>query len=400
MYIVCIMSLVWRTGTTDDANRGPMTPGDAFAFRIIVTAVLSLGLIYSALIGSTLRRYGEMMDQAWHRRIVSWINGTVTPAPAESRFGPSPNLYSTDMPYPHSKKRANRSKPSPTHSHISHSSSRPAFRQPTPPAEFSFSNLAWEHDRGADPKHRVIVSQLASKDESLSRNLKIPVDASTPLPPFSSVSAPTPAHPLHLLEEIPDEVYHEMMNDPGLSQVPIKLARFLLLTFEDDHPLDVPPSDKELNACHMTKDLWKALQTVSVISLKCLPFRSTKQPQDTQQFGYPLHPGDMAGALHEWNRNIFSRYGVQIALCKEFTDAESSRFALYCFSTANVLPPAEGDNYSPLPEGLRRLDIFDFSSAPINTVADVPTLVTEDSAADCYGVTKISLISSNLDVSG
>ena len=73
MYIVCIMSLVWRTGTAVDADRGPMTPKDAFTFRIIITAVLSLGLIYFTLIASTLRRYGEMMDQAWHRRIVGWI---------------------------------------------------------------------------------------------------------------------------------------------------------------------------------------------------------------------------------------------------------------------------------------------------------------------------------------
>jgi hypothetical protein len=224
--------------------------------------------------------------------------------------------------------------------------------------------------------------------------LKIPINASTPYPPFSFVSTPTPAHPLHLLQAIPDEV------DPSLSQVPIKLARFLLLAFEGDHPLDVPPSEKELNACHMTKDLWKALQTVSVASLKFLSFHSTIKSQDAQQFEYPLHPGDMADVLHEWNTKIFSRYGVQIALCKEFTDAESSRFALYCFSSAKALPPAEGDNYSPLPEGLRRLDIFDFSSAPINTVLDVPILVTEDDPADRHGARKISLISSNLDDSG
>ena len=81
LYIVCIMSFVWRTGTTDDADRGPMTPEDAFAFRIIVTIVLSLGFVYFILIASTLRRYGEMMDKAWHRRIVGWINDTVAPVP-------------------------------------------------------------------------------------------------------------------------------------------------------------------------------------------------------------------------------------------------------------------------------------------------------------------------------
>jgi hypothetical protein len=192
MYIVCIMSLVWRTGTTDDADRGPMTPKDAFAFRIIVTAVLCLGLIYFALIASTLRRYGEMMDQAWHRRIVGWINDTVAltpysavgsghiptnpvplmnpPAsvakyqpPAESGFEPTFNVYSTDRPYPESKSPTIRSKSSSARSHIPHSSSKPALRPPTPHAEFSFSNLAREHDNGADDKRRVIFSQLASK---------------------------------------------------------------------------------------------------------------------------------------------------------------------------------------------------------------------------------------------
>ena len=50
------MSLVWCTGTMDDADRGPMTPKDAFAFQIIITAILSLGLIYFTFIASTLRR--------------------------------------------------------------------------------------------------------------------------------------------------------------------------------------------------------------------------------------------------------------------------------------------------------------------------------------------------------
>ena len=414
MYIVCIMSLVWRTGTTDDADRGPMTPEDAFAFRIIVTAVLSLGLIYFVLIASTLRKYGEMMDQAWHRRLAGWINDTVTPAPyryvctspvplvdppsvTKYQRPPKPrfNLYSTDRPYPEPKSPTIRSKSSSARSHIPHSSSKPALRPPTPHAEFSFSKIIQEHDHSVDDKQ-----QLASKDANLSRDLKIPINASMPPSPFSPVSAPTPAHPLHLLEAISDEAYHEMVIDPNLSQEPIKLARLLLLSFEGDHPLDVPPSEDELKACHMTKELWKELQTVSVASLKCLSFHSTIKPQDAQRFWYPLHPENMALTLHVWNTKIFFGRGAQIALCETFTDAESSWFTLYCFSSAKALPPAEGDNYSPLPEGLRRLDIFDFSPPPINTVPDVPILVTEGDLADRHGARKISLISSNLDVSG
>ena len=416
MYIVCIISLVWRTGTTDDADRGPMTPEDAFPLRIIVTAVLSLGLIYLALIASTLRRYGTPMDQAWHRRIEGWINERAAgsgdilttpvplvdpPTPVTKRQPPAEPIFnSTDGPYPESKSPTIRSKSSSARSHVPHSSSKPALRPPTPHAEFSFSNLAREHDHGADDKHRVIVSQLTSKDENMSRDLKILINASTPPPPFSPVSAPTPAHPLHLLEAISDEVYHEMVIDPNLSQEPIKLARLLPLSFEGDRPLDVPPSEDELKACHMTKELWKELQTVSVASLKCLSFYSTIKSQDAQRFWYPLYPENMARTLHEWNTKIFFGHGAQIALCETFTDAESSWFALYCFSSAKALPPAEGDNYSPLPEGLRRLDIFDFSPPPINTVPDVPILVTEDDPADRLGARKISLISSNLDVSG
>ena len=108
----------------------------------------------------------------------------------------------------------------------------------------------------------------------------------------------------------------------------------------------------------------------------------------------------MAHTLHKWNTDIFFWHGAQIALCEAFTDAELSRFALYCFSSAKALPRAEGDNYSPLPEGLQRLDIFDFSLPAINTVVDVAILVTEDDPADCHEARKMSLISSNPDVSG
>ena len=529
------MSLVWRTGTTDDAGRGPMTPEDAFPFRIIVTIVLSLGLIYFVLIASTLRRYGEMMDQAWQRRIVDWINDTVTmvpygvtgrghipttpvplvdppteyqpPAdsgfgttykiystdrpypkskiptnsyksfftrsartrlpdssykfplrpptshaemmdqachrrivdwindtdqvapvpysvagsghipttpvplvdppteyqpPAESGFGTTFNVYSTDKPYPKSKSPTISCKSSSARSHILHSSYNLKFplRPPTPHAEFSFSKIVQEHNHGTDDKHRIIVWQRASKDENLIRDLKIPINASTPPLQFSSVSAPSLAHPLHLLGPVADEVYDKMVIDPSLSQVPIKVARLLLLSFEGDYPLDVPPSEDELNACHMTKELWKELQTVSVTSLKYLSFRSTIKLQEAQQFWYPLHPENMAPTLHKWNTKIFFRHGAQIALCEAFTDAESSRFTLYCFSSAKALPPAERDNYS-LPEDLQRLHIFVFSPPPNNTVVvDTPILVTEDNHADRHGAREISLRSSDPDVSG
>ncbi|KAF9044122.1 hypothetical protein BJ165DRAFT_181601 [Panaeolus papilionaceus] len=72
-YIVCVMSFVWRTGTLSDTNREPFSDEAALVPRIVVTVVLSLGLIYFFLIALTLRRYGALMDKAWQRRIQGWI---------------------------------------------------------------------------------------------------------------------------------------------------------------------------------------------------------------------------------------------------------------------------------------------------------------------------------------
>ncbi|KAF9044282.1 hypothetical protein BJ165DRAFT_189732 [Panaeolus papilionaceus] len=72
-YIICIMAFVWRTGTQGDSGGGVMSASDALAPRIVVSCILCLGLIYFILIASTLRRYGDLMDQAWQRRIQNWI---------------------------------------------------------------------------------------------------------------------------------------------------------------------------------------------------------------------------------------------------------------------------------------------------------------------------------------
>jgi hypothetical protein len=63
------MSFVWRTGTTEDANRQPLTQHAARIPRIIITVVFVLGGIYFALVARTLRRYGEEMDQEWQEKI-------------------------------------------------------------------------------------------------------------------------------------------------------------------------------------------------------------------------------------------------------------------------------------------------------------------------------------------
>ncbi|KAJ7661549.1 hypothetical protein DFH06DRAFT_376054 [Mycena polygramma] len=59
-FIMSITSFVWRTGSVlDPDERQLLGPHAVLGPRIAVTAVLLLGLLYFALIISTLRRYGE-----------------------------------------------------------------------------------------------------------------------------------------------------------------------------------------------------------------------------------------------------------------------------------------------------------------------------------------------------
>ncbi|KAF8964556.1 hypothetical protein BDZ97DRAFT_890863 [Flammula alnicola] len=111
LYVVCIISFGWRTGTADDANKGPMAPDKALAARIVVEALLSLGIIYFVLITATLRRHGEMMERAWHQRILGWVGDTVkdayarTPplvAPYTSAYHRPRTATSPDPPVPSS----------------------------------------------------------------------------------------------------------------------------------------------------------------------------------------------------------------------------------------------------------------------------------------------------------
>ncbi|KAJ3508099.1 hypothetical protein NLJ89_g5943 [Agrocybe chaxingu] len=107
MYIVCIMSFVWRTGTIDDAERAPPTYREVLAPRIVITVILFFGVTYFVLITTTLRRYGESMDRAWQRRIMQWLGDSVPQAQsvhaysAPSDYIPPIQPYSRSPP-PHS----------------------------------------------------------------------------------------------------------------------------------------------------------------------------------------------------------------------------------------------------------------------------------------------------------
>lgn len=71
LYIVCIMTFVWRSGTSDGST-SLLSRHDALGPRIAISTVLGLGAVYLVLILDTFRRYGDTMDKAWSQRVAGW----------------------------------------------------------------------------------------------------------------------------------------------------------------------------------------------------------------------------------------------------------------------------------------------------------------------------------------
>ncbi|KAJ8455733.1 hypothetical protein ONZ45_g18871 [Pleurotus djamor] len=67
-FLVCILSFVWRTGSTlDPHERDPMTPRAILGPRIAITAILVLGLLYFVLIIQSLKSYGSRRREVERR---------------------------------------------------------------------------------------------------------------------------------------------------------------------------------------------------------------------------------------------------------------------------------------------------------------------------------------------
>ena len=59
LFLSAILSFVWRTGSVSDpSDRPPLGDQAALGLRIAITCVLLLGLVYMALIITTLKKYG------------------------------------------------------------------------------------------------------------------------------------------------------------------------------------------------------------------------------------------------------------------------------------------------------------------------------------------------------
>ncbi|PPQ87553.1 hypothetical protein CVT25_008465 [Psilocybe cyanescens] len=80
LYITCIMTFVWRTSSrtqdnTDTTTNNAHGISDAglLVVRIVISAILGLGIVYMGLAMRTLGRYGDEMDVCWRRRRGAWV---------------------------------------------------------------------------------------------------------------------------------------------------------------------------------------------------------------------------------------------------------------------------------------------------------------------------------------
>lgn len=61
-FIFSILSYVWRSGSTNDPDGGEwpkLSPNQSLGPRLLITAIVALGLVYFALIVKTFTKYGK-----------------------------------------------------------------------------------------------------------------------------------------------------------------------------------------------------------------------------------------------------------------------------------------------------------------------------------------------------
>ncbi|KAF8805054.1 hypothetical protein BYT27DRAFT_7193587 [Phlegmacium glaucopus] len=206
-FVVAIMAFVWRTGTIDDVNQTPITSHDALAPRIILTIVLSLGLVYLILIAGTFRRYGTMMDRAWRNHVLAWVHGSFVNH-GHTHIDPSRHSYQESLP----------------------PSSKPPFPMSSP-----IHSSPQDHPGNVlPPTPPVVVSPDQEKPRGRSTSIK-------PLGAFVS-----------------DENPHHR---PPASQKRMTKPTKIFGLVADDYPANVIPSKETLASCQMTIDDWEQLSS-------------------------------------------------------------------------------------------------------------------------------------------
>ncbi|KAL1734200.1 hypothetical protein EV714DRAFT_269123 [Schizophyllum commune] len=81
LFLVSIMTFVWRAGTADERTGPTASFAQALAPRIIISAVLAVGAIYFVLVCQTFARYGDLMDRRWRERVLTQYLASRTMSP-------------------------------------------------------------------------------------------------------------------------------------------------------------------------------------------------------------------------------------------------------------------------------------------------------------------------------
>ena len=93
LFLVSIMTFVWRAGTADERTGPTASFAQALAPRIIISAVLAVGALYFVLVVQTFARYGDLMDRRWRERVLTQYlaSRTMSPRPPPPPRAPSPS---------------------------------------------------------------------------------------------------------------------------------------------------------------------------------------------------------------------------------------------------------------------------------------------------------------------
>jgi len=72
LYIACILSFVWRAGTTNHEQTYVLSSRAELGIRIAFSAVFGLGVVYFALVIRTFWQYGDAMDKSFKAKVALW----------------------------------------------------------------------------------------------------------------------------------------------------------------------------------------------------------------------------------------------------------------------------------------------------------------------------------------
>ena len=72
LYLACILSFVWRAGTTNHEQTYVLSSRAELGIRIAFSGVFALGVVYFALVTRTFWQYGDHLDRSFKAKVASW----------------------------------------------------------------------------------------------------------------------------------------------------------------------------------------------------------------------------------------------------------------------------------------------------------------------------------------